>query len=70
MTRRGNVLLGLAALAVVAIGIRWLVQRAQSGASAVPVAPLGGASPTASPTAYTSVYVYGGYRYFGDDAIL
>jgi hypothetical protein len=64
-----NIFVGLAALASWRQEFRCSPNK-RPAASGAPAAPLGTTSPTVTPTAFTSVYVYGGSRYFGDDAIL
>src|SRR5512139_3923062 len=71
MTRTINIIAGLAALAAVAAVIIWIVNPPPAApASAVGPLPAVSAPVTSTSTPTTSVYVYGGYRYFGDAQIV
>lgn len=72
MTRRGNAIIGLVAIALVAAGITVLVWCPWCPPPPPPTAtPTPGptATPTTTPIAYSSLYVFGGYRYFEDPQI-
>ena len=71
MTRTGNIIGGLTALAAVAGVIIVIVQpRPPTPAAAVGPLPTVTLATAVASTPTTSVYVYGGYRYFGDAQII